>query len=207
MCHIYIIFEWRVSLMSCVSVGHSKAVRDVCFNNTGTQFLSAAYDRYLKLWDSETGESLIQTHTNRIQDGCSEMSLACPTQTGLVYTSVESVSAPPAGGATNTRAVSHSMGCLRRSSLVPELIVMWNTSLSSFRSVHRPLHQQEGSLLREVQPRWGQTKPVCRWDVGQEDRPGMKRETVSLLKGLRSCPTAYFTLCVINTHTAAVMKI
>ncbi|MGH0144381.1 UNVERIFIED_CONTAM: hypothetical protein FKN15_051872 [Acipenser sinensis] len=34
--------------------GHSKAVRDICFNNTGTQFLSAAYDRYLKLWDTET---------------------------------------------------------------------------------------------------------------------------------------------------------
>lgn len=36
-------------------LGHSKAVRDICYNNTGTQFLSAAYDRYLKLWDSETG--------------------------------------------------------------------------------------------------------------------------------------------------------
>lgn len=36
-------------------LGHSKAVRDICFNNSGTQFLSAAYDRYLKLWDSETG--------------------------------------------------------------------------------------------------------------------------------------------------------
>lgn len=36
-------------------VGHSKAVRDICFNNAGTRFLSAAYDRYLKLWDTETG--------------------------------------------------------------------------------------------------------------------------------------------------------
>ena len=36
-------------------VGHSKAVRDISFNNTGTQFLSAAYDRYVKLWDTETG--------------------------------------------------------------------------------------------------------------------------------------------------------
>lgn len=40
----------------CVCAGHSKAVRDVCFNNNGTQFLSAAYDRYIKLWDTETGE-------------------------------------------------------------------------------------------------------------------------------------------------------
>ncbi|KAG2467931.1 PRP17 factor, partial [Polypterus senegalus] len=45
-------------------VGHSKAVRDICFNNAGTQFLSAAYDRYLKLWDTETGQC-ISRFTNR----------------------------------------------------------------------------------------------------------------------------------------------
>uniref|UniRef100_A0A671X1R8 Pre-mRNA-processing factor 17 n=1 Tax=Sparus aurata TaxID=8175 RepID=A0A671X1R8_SPAAU len=45
-------------------IGHSKAVRDICYNNTGTQFLSAAYDRYLKLWDSETGQC-ISRFTNR----------------------------------------------------------------------------------------------------------------------------------------------
>ncbi|XP_047243216.1 pre-mRNA-processing factor 17 [Girardinichthys multiradiatus] len=45
-------------------IGHSKAVRDICFNNSGTQFLSAAYDRYLKLWDSETGQC-ISRFTNR----------------------------------------------------------------------------------------------------------------------------------------------
>uniref|UniRef100_A0A671X3S8 Pre-mRNA-processing factor 17 n=1 Tax=Sparus aurata TaxID=8175 RepID=A0A671X3S8_SPAAU len=45
-------------------LGHSKAVRDICYNNTGTQFLSAAYDRYLKLWDSETGQC-ISRFTNR----------------------------------------------------------------------------------------------------------------------------------------------
>uniref|UniRef100_A0A8C6T496 Pre-mRNA-processing factor 17 n=1 Tax=Neogobius melanostomus TaxID=47308 RepID=A0A8C6T496_9GOBI len=45
-------------------IGHSKAVRDICFNNVGTQFLSAGYDRYLKLWDSETGQC-ISRFTNR----------------------------------------------------------------------------------------------------------------------------------------------
>ncbi|KAJ8355685.1 hypothetical protein SKAU_G00184790 [Synaphobranchus kaupii] len=45
-------------------IGHSKAVRDICFNNTGTQFLSAGYDRYLKLWDTETGKC-ISRFTNR----------------------------------------------------------------------------------------------------------------------------------------------
>ncbi|EDV24566.1 uncharacterized protein TRIADDRAFT_26041 [Trichoplax adhaerens] len=37
-------------------LGHDKAVRDICFNNDGTEFLSAAYDRYIKLWDTETGQ-------------------------------------------------------------------------------------------------------------------------------------------------------
>jgi pre-mRNA-processing factor 17 len=36
-------------------VGHSQAVRDVNFNNTGTEFLSASYDKMVKLWDTETG--------------------------------------------------------------------------------------------------------------------------------------------------------
>lgn len=36
--------------------GHRQAVRDINFNNAGTKFLSAAYDRYIKLWDTETGQ-------------------------------------------------------------------------------------------------------------------------------------------------------
>uniref|UniRef100_A0A3Q3G0S7 Pre-mRNA-processing factor 17 n=1 Tax=Labrus bergylta TaxID=56723 RepID=A0A3Q3G0S7_9LABR len=58
---------WEVySERRCIRtfIGHSKAVRDICFNNTGTQFLSAAYDRYLKLWDTETGKC-ITPFTNR----------------------------------------------------------------------------------------------------------------------------------------------
>lgn len=50
--HLFVI---SVQFSPSSLVGHSKAVRDICYNNTGTQFLSAAYDRYLKLWDSETG--------------------------------------------------------------------------------------------------------------------------------------------------------
>lgn len=32
--------------------------RSACFDHTGTQFLSSAFDRYVRLWDTETGQSL-----------------------------------------------------------------------------------------------------------------------------------------------------
>lgn len=44
--------------------GHRQAVKDVGFNNDGTQFLSAAYDRYIKLWDTETGD-VVQRFTSK----------------------------------------------------------------------------------------------------------------------------------------------
>ncbi|XP_066900833.1 pre-mRNA-processing factor 17 isoform X1 [Halyomorpha halys] len=46
--------------------GHRQAVRDVCFNNRGTKFLSAAYDRYIKLWDTETGECISRFTSRKI---------------------------------------------------------------------------------------------------------------------------------------------
>ena len=33
-----------------------RVVRDACFNNWGDKFVSDAYDRYIKLWDTETGK-------------------------------------------------------------------------------------------------------------------------------------------------------
>ncbi|PNF34865.1 Pre-mRNA-processing factor 17 [Cryptotermes secundus] len=46
--------------------GHQQAVRDICFSNAGTQFLSAAYDRYIKLWDTETGQCMSRFTSRKI---------------------------------------------------------------------------------------------------------------------------------------------
>ncbi|KIW07067.1 uncharacterized protein PV09_01957 [Verruconis gallopava] len=35
--------------------GHNRSCNDVSFNNDGTEFLTASYDRYMKVWDTETG--------------------------------------------------------------------------------------------------------------------------------------------------------
>jgi len=36
--------------------GHRQAVRDICFNRSGTEFVSCGYDKALKLWNTETGQ-------------------------------------------------------------------------------------------------------------------------------------------------------
>jgi pre-mRNA-processing factor 17 len=38
--------------------GHSKSVNDIDFAPDGKTFLSASYDRYMKLWDTETGQCI-----------------------------------------------------------------------------------------------------------------------------------------------------
>lgn len=46
--------------------GHSKAVRDVCFNRDGKRFLSAGFDAQMKLWDTETGQCISRFSTGKI---------------------------------------------------------------------------------------------------------------------------------------------
>uniref|UniRef100_A0A0K0DG83 Pre-mRNA-processing factor 17 n=1 Tax=Angiostrongylus cantonensis TaxID=6313 RepID=A0A0K0DG83_ANGCA len=46
--------------------GHKLPVREVAFNNEGTEFLSASFDRYVKLWDTETGQVKQRFHTGHI---------------------------------------------------------------------------------------------------------------------------------------------
>lgn len=117
--------------MSGVCVGHSKAVRDVSFNNSGTQFLSAAYDRYLKLWDSETGESFIQTQIRHTTSSQTALALAvcvhgvCGTKESRLLVQVSASPASPtrrfptASSSTQTRTNNSCLlpGCpTRRSS-------------------------------------------------------------------------------------------
>lgn len=45
--------------------GHTKAISDLCFNNSGTQFLSSSYDRMIKLWDAEKGVCISKFSTGK----------------------------------------------------------------------------------------------------------------------------------------------
>lgn len=45
--------------------GHNKSVNDIDFNPSGTQFISASYDRFMKLWDTETGKCLNKFTTGK----------------------------------------------------------------------------------------------------------------------------------------------
>lgn len=47
-------------------IGHIKGVKDLCFDNDGTKFLSCSYDRTIKLWDTETGECISRFSSKRI---------------------------------------------------------------------------------------------------------------------------------------------
>lgn len=44
--------------------GHTEAVRSIHMSNNGSQFLSSSFDRYVRLWDLETGQA-VGTYSNR----------------------------------------------------------------------------------------------------------------------------------------------
>lgn len=46
--------------------GHTQAVRDVQFDNSGSRFLSCGYDRMVRLWDTETGQCIRKFSEKRV---------------------------------------------------------------------------------------------------------------------------------------------
>ncbi len=61
---IYDVYHERELLRT--NSGHTKSVTDVSFNIDGTQFLSASYDRQMKLWDTEYGKCISRFSTGKI---------------------------------------------------------------------------------------------------------------------------------------------
>lgn len=51
--------------------GHSRGIRNLYFNNNGTRFISTAYDKWIKIWDTETGQ-VISRHTSGKQSADSK---------------------------------------------------------------------------------------------------------------------------------------
>lgn len=60
---------WQVhGQQRCVRTycGHIKGCRDVCFANDGRHFLTCSYDRYIKYWDTETGQVVSAMSNERV---------------------------------------------------------------------------------------------------------------------------------------------
>lgn len=47
-------------------IGHSKAVKDISFNHDGAKFLSCGFDRFQRIWDTETGEVIHTFSTGKL---------------------------------------------------------------------------------------------------------------------------------------------
>lgn len=50
--------------------GHAEAVRDVAFSNDGKAFASTGFDRFVRIWDTETGHCLHTLTPNRKMSYC-----------------------------------------------------------------------------------------------------------------------------------------
>lgn len=46
--------------------GHKNGIRAICFNRNGEQFVSGSYDKFMKLWDTETGQCKQRFNNNQM---------------------------------------------------------------------------------------------------------------------------------------------
>jgi len=51
---IWSVYDKRPVLRTCV--GHTRGIKDVAFSADGTKFVTASLDRYVKVWDTESGQ-------------------------------------------------------------------------------------------------------------------------------------------------------
>lgn len=58
------VYKQRRCIMTFM--GHRSAVRDICFNKSGDRFISAGYDKTIKLWDTETGQCIKKFNTRSV---------------------------------------------------------------------------------------------------------------------------------------------
>lgn len=61
---IWNVYENRQCLRAYL--GHQTAVKDICWNSDGSKFLSCAFDRQMRYWDTETGAVLGSYSCGRI---------------------------------------------------------------------------------------------------------------------------------------------
>jgi len=70
-CKIWSVGEPGQRIVLRTYEGHKAAVRDVQFNHDGSKFVSASFDRFLRLWDTESGK-VLQTFGNKKVPYCVE---------------------------------------------------------------------------------------------------------------------------------------
>jgi pre-mRNA-processing factor 17 len=51
---IWDVYHKNVALRTFI--GHNKGIKDISFNVDGTRFLTGSFDKFIKLWDTETGK-------------------------------------------------------------------------------------------------------------------------------------------------------
>lgn len=51
-------------------IGHTESVRAISISNNGRQFISAGYDKYVQLWDTETGQTINSFNIKKLPFCC-----------------------------------------------------------------------------------------------------------------------------------------
>lgn len=61
---IYDVYNKKKCMLSYL--GHQQGVKDLCFTEDGTRFISCSFDKYVRYWDTETGKCISKYTTDRV---------------------------------------------------------------------------------------------------------------------------------------------